>query len=262
MRSGFRRFCVTAIAGILGLVAAPVSAQQSSTSTEVKNFEVISVDGNKVIARTAQGSKEYTVPDDFRFTVEGKQISVHDLKPGMKGTATVTTTTTVHPVQVTEVRNGEVMQATGNSVIVRTASGIKMFSPGDIEKRGIKIVKDGKPVDLSGLHAGDKLTATIITEGTPQVMTSRQVQATLSGAPGAAPAPKATAGAAPAAAPAGGAGAGAAGAGAGAGATAGAEPKKKLPKTATQMPLVGLLGAMSLAIGFGMTSLRRRRSSH
>ena len=159
MRSGFRRFFVTAIAGILGLVAAPVLAQQSSTSTEVKNFEVISVDGNKVIARTAQGSKEYTVPDDFRFTVEGKQISVHDLKPGMKGTATVTTTTTVHPVKVTEVRNGEVMQATGNSVIVRTATGIKMFSPGDIEKRGIKTgLSDGINIEVvSGLNDGEKI---------------------------------------------------------------------------------------------------------
>ena len=39
------------------------------------------------------GDYQYTVPDDFRFTIDGKKLSVSELKAGMKGTATVTTTT-------------------------------------------------------------------------------------------------------------------------------------------------------------------------
>ena len=48
------------------------------------------------------------VADDFRFTVNDQQLSVHQLKAGMKGTATITTKTTVTPVTVTEVKNGTV----------------------------------------------------------------------------------------------------------------------------------------------------------
>jgi hypothetical protein len=59
------------------------------------------------------------------FTIGGKQVPVSEVKPGMSGTATITTTTTVTPVLVTEVRDGEVLQATGNSLLIkgRTASG-------------------------------------------------------------------------------------------------------------------------------------------
>jgi len=49
---------------IAGLATA-VSAQTSSTSTEIKQFEVVSVDGNKVVAKTAAGAKEYTLPADL-----------------------------------------------------------------------------------------------------------------------------------------------------------------------------------------------------
>ena len=39
------------------------------------------------------------------------------------------TTTTVY---VTEVRDGEVMKVVGNSIIVRTPTGVRMFSEGDV----------------------------------------------------------------------------------------------------------------------------------
>jgi len=45
--------------------------------------------GNYVILTLENGeNKEYKVPDSFRFVVEGKPASVHDLKQGMKVTAT------------------------------------------------------------------------------------------------------------------------------------------------------------------------------
>jgi hypothetical protein len=57
------------------------------------------------------------------------------------------------------------MQASGNSILVRTPTGIKMFSEGDIAKRNVTIIKDGQPAKMSDFHQGDKLTATIVTEG-------------------------------------------------------------------------------------------------
>jgi hypothetical protein len=47
-------------------------------------------------------NRHVTVPDSARATVDGKELSVHDLKPGMKLQRTIATTTT--PKAVTTVR--------------------------------------------------------------------------------------------------------------------------------------------------------------
>jgi hypothetical protein len=230
---------------------AVASLAQQTTSSETKTFEILAVDGNQLVVRLPEGTRELTVPDDFRFTVNGQQMSVRELKPGMKGTATITTRTTVTPVTVTEVKNGTVMQTTGSTIIVRTDEGIRSFTQGDIDKRGVKIMRGGKPATVSDFRQGDRLTATIITSKPPHVLTEKEVQATVAPAAAApraaapAPAPPATA-AAPAAT------------------TADAPPPaapaaatRKLPKTASSWPLLGLASVLSLAIGLALTVRRR-----
>jgi LPXTG-motif cell wall-anchored protein len=231
------------------MALATVSAgQTSSTSSRTTAFEVLAVDGNHLVVRTPSGTKEHQVPEDFRFTVDGQQLSVHQLKPGMKGTATITTTVTTKPVSVTEVRNGVVMKKVGNSVIVRTDDGIKMFAEGDVARRNMRIMRDGQPLDFNDLNENDRLTAVIITEKPPQMMTEQQVTATLARGGGAAPAARAPSAAAgspttPAstsasAAPVGGS-------------------ARTLPKTASQVPLMALAGCVLLAVG-GVLTLRRK----
>jgi len=163
----------------LGFAFAGASLAQTTTAVDVRNFEVISVVGNKLVVRDERGTQELTVPDDFRFTVDGKKLAVSDLKAGMKGTATVTTTTTVKPVVVTEVREAEVLRATDTSMTVRGADGTRRFTQGQLDTQGIEIFKDGKQVRIADLGRGDKLTATIVTSGPPIVLTDQEVQATL-----------------------------------------------------------------------------------
>ena len=167
------------IAVALGLAFAGASLAQTTTTSGTRNFEVIAVDGNKLVVRDEKGTQEITVPDDFRFTVDGKKMAVAELKPGMKGTATITTTTTIKPVVVSEVREAEVLRASDLSVTVRQADGVRRYTREELDKRGIRVLKDGKPVQLADLQRGDKLTATIITSGTPITLTEQEVQATL-----------------------------------------------------------------------------------
>ena len=130
-------------AAVVWLTAVAALAQ-TTTSSETKSFEVLAVDGNQLIVRLPEGTREMTVPDDFRFTVNGQQMSVQQLRPGMKGTATITTRTTVTPVTVTEVKNGTVVVRSGAGIIVRTDEGVKSFTQGDVDKRGVKIIRDGQ----------------------------------------------------------------------------------------------------------------------
>ena len=172
------------------LVGVTATATQAQATTETKKFQVIAVEGNQLVVKLPEGTRELTVPDDFRFTVDGQQLSVHQLKPGMAGTATITTRTTLVPVTVTEVKNGTVMHTMGTSIIVRTSDEIKMFSQSDIDKRGVKIMRGGQPASISDFRVNDKLTATIVTTMPPKVLTEKEVAATLAKAgPAAASAP-------------------------------------------------------------------------
>ena len=226
-------------------------AQSTSTSTETRQFEVIAVNGNDLVVSTPEGPRQLTVPDDFRFTIDGLPVSVRELKPGMAGTATITTRTTMTPVTVTEVKDGTVAQVTASTIVVRTAEGLRSFSQSDIDKRGVQIIRDSKPAQLSDFRPGDRLTATIVTTRPPAIVTEREVQATLTEAPAPAPAPQApepavsvpstptpvaTTGSAPPAEPA----------------------ARTLPKTAGSTPLIGLVGAAWLALGAALATRRRR----
>jgi hypothetical protein len=236
------------------LTAGVSSAQTTSTSSEVKKFEVIAVDGNDLVVRLPEGTRQINVPPGFVFTVNGKALSVSDLIPGMSGTATITTTTTVTPVTVTEVKSGTVALVSGTAVYVRTPEGVRLFTQSELDKRGVKIFVDGKPRAVSELREGNRLTATIVTTRPPSIVTEKEVQATLAktaAAPAAAAAPAPRPAPAPSAAQA------------GAPASPAQQPvattARRLPSTAGSLPTVALAGLISLAIGAFATRRRRAR---
>jgi len=239
----------TTIRGVMGVMAVcftavTATAQTTTTSSQTKTFEVIAASGNDLVVKLPEGTREIVVPEGFKFTVDGQQLAARDLKPGMKGTAIITTNTTVTPVVVTEVKNGEVVQSSGSMLLVKTEQGFKNFSEGETEKRGIKLIKDGAPAKFSDFHAGDRLSATIVTTHPPKVMTQQQVNATL---------------AKPAAADSG-AGAGSTAASrstSGSASSAAAPEPRKLPKTGSAWPLLALASILSIAMGLTLTVRRR-----
>ena len=244
-------------AATLAVVQQAASAQESTTTKtqSVVHFEVVGVKGNTVTVKTgASKAEDITVDESYRFTVDGQQVSVHDLKPGMKGTATITTSTTVTPVVITEVHNGRVEKAMGNSIIVSTGNGFRMFTEQDAAGRGAQIIRNGQPVEFSSLREGDMLTATVVTEHPPKVMTKRQVDAAMtSPADAASGAPAATTGA----------GASHTHANAAASTGAAGEPTtahKHLPKTASPFPAIGAIGALLCGFALMLGVIRRRQA--
>lgn len=75
----------TVITGTVITQTTPITVRTTSTL----NGTVWWAQGNYVVLTLENGeNKEYQVPESFKFMVEGQPASVHDLKKGMKVTAT------------------------------------------------------------------------------------------------------------------------------------------------------------------------------
>jgi hypothetical protein len=184
----------------------PVAAQaQATVTSRESNFELLAVDGNNLVVRDQNGTRELTVPPDFRFTVDGKSLAVSDLRAGMKGTATITTTTIQRPVYVTNIKQGTVTYQTARSIQIKEDNGkVHRFTQSEVDERGIRLYMGDSPIRVSQLNPGDKVTAVIVTDGKPEILTAQQVDAQLAAEPApaaAAPDSEAAAAEAPAADP-------------------------------------------------------------
>ena len=233
------------------------TAGQSSQVVKVDRGEVLAVEGNDLIVRMADGSIRHfeNIPESAKATVDGKQLGIHDLKPGMKLQRTITTTTTPQIVTTVETVTGKVWHVTPPlSVILTLENGTN---------QSFKIPKDqkfkvnGEMVDAFGLRKGMVVTATKITE-VPASVTSQQtsVTGTMPTPPPAPPADvallivEAEPTAAPAAteAPAAPASTGAP-----------AAPVEANPPTGSYLPVIGL-GILLLVIVLVLARFARRKS--
>jgi hypothetical protein len=108
------------------------------------------------------------VPESARATVDGREVGIHDLKPGMKLERTITTTST--PKTVTTVQNvtGKVFHVTPPSrVILTLADGSNQSF--NIPK-GQKFNIDGQMMDAWGLKKGMNVNATKVVEAPVNVV--------------------------------------------------------------------------------------------
>jgi hypothetical protein len=218
------------------------AAGAASTQTTVENAEVVLVDGNDLVVKMEDGSIRHiaNVPDSARVDVNGQQLGIHDLKPGMKLTRTITTTTVPKTITTVQSVTGKVWHVSPpTSVILTLEDGTNQSFK---IPKGQKFNVDGNMVDAWGLKKGMKVSATKVVE-VPVTEVEKQKKLTGSMPPPPPPPPAdqpiLVASAAPMpAAPA-------------------AEAPAALPKTGSQLPLVGLLGCLFLAASFGLKSIRR-----
>src|SRR5579863_7730943 len=167
-------FLILGIAVICLAFAVRLNAQvQTETSTtthaptvvtQVESGEVVTVSGNDLVVKMADGTIRHiaNVPESARVTVDGQQLGIHDLKPGMKLQRTITTTTTPKTITTVQSVTGKVwFVSPPNSVILTLADG---------KNQSFKIPKnqkfnvDGQMKDAWGLRKGMKISATKVVE--------------------------------------------------------------------------------------------------
>jgi RNase P/RNase MRP subunit p29 len=205
------------------------SSGQATHEVTVERGEVVRVDGNDLLVKMEDGSIRHfaNVPESATVVVDGKELGIHDLKPGMKLERTMTVTTTPQTITTVQSVTGKVWHINPpHSVILTLEDGTnQQFTI----PKGQKFMVEGQETDAWGLKKGMKVSATKIVE-VPQTVVEHQKQVTGSAPPPPPPPPAdmpilvaaAEPTPAPAAAPA------------------------ELPKTGSLLPLIGLLGSVSL----------------
>ncbi|HEY1907275.1 MAG TPA: hypothetical protein VGG91_14610, partial [Myxococcaceae bacterium] len=175
---------------------------------------------------------EYTLPDGFKFDVNGQPVGVDQVQPGMTVGAMITDRVTTRQVRETRVASATVMQVAPGGIVVKTADGaLKSYDFKDAAGNDIYFVRDGKQVSLRDVKKGERLSGTFITTLPPQEITQRSVVAGATAPAPAEPAPAAVAAATP----------------------------RRLPRTASPLPLLGLLALVSAGVALALRGVRALR---
>jgi sortase A len=215
---------------------------QPSFDAQVKNAEIVYVEGNDLVLKLENGRAEHlVVPDNDRFTIDGKQVSVHELVPGTKLTQTITTTTTPRYVNSVRTIEGKVWHVNAPKSVILTLpeNQNQVFNV----PNHAKFIIDGQEKTVFDLRKGMKIKATIVTDQehtvvesnkvaygrAPQIATPRMTGVLLFLAPTEPPVTLASA----------------------------EQPAETLPETGTALPLIGLGGSLVIAMAVALGAARR-----
>jgi hypothetical protein len=186
--SFWTRCCVVLAAAVLCVgLAASMRAQVQSTTTaspgvptqevKIERGEVVAVKGNDLFLLMDNGVLRHfpDVPDSAKVMVDGKQLGIHDLVPGMKLVRATVTTTTPYVVTTVETVSGKVWQVNPPLIVILTLENgqNQEFKIPD----GQKFTVDGTETDAFGLKKGMVVTATKIVEVPETVVTKEKIVA-------------------------------------------------------------------------------------
>jgi hypothetical protein len=232
-------------------MSAQVKTETKTTSGQavqevtVEHGEVVRVFGNELMVKMEDGTlRDFSnVSESARITVDGQQLGIHDLKPGMKLQRTITVTTIPQTITTVSTVTGRVWHVTPPLSVVLTLD--------DGTAQEFKIPKDqkftieGQQTDAWGLKKGMIVSATKIVEKPVTVIEhERQLTGSMPPPPPAPPAdvPILIAVATPLPTPA-----------------TPAVPAE-LPKTGSLLPLIGLLGSLAVLSSIGVGVLHKKNS--
>jgi hypothetical protein len=155
----------------------------------VDRAEVVLVSGRDLVLKMEDGSIRHiaNVPDSFRAVVDGNEIGIYDLKPGMTLERTTTITRTPKIVTTVQTVKGRVWHVNPPNIVFLTLEDgtNQQF---EIPK-GQKFNVEGKMVDARGLTPGMIITATKVVEFTAtEVEQQRKLTGTMPLPPQAPPA--------------------------------------------------------------------------
>jgi hypothetical protein len=220
---------------------------QPTIETKVDRGTVVLVDGNDLVVKAEDGHLVHfpNVPESARAIVDGQELGIHDLKPGMMLERTITTTTTPQTITTVKSVTGKVWYVNPPSSVILTledGTNQEFKIP-----QGQKFNIDGQMVDAWGLKKGMRVSATKVVEE-PETVAEHQEDVSGTTPPPPPdpvvdlpilvfvithfdPIPE----------------------------TAPAEvASTELPKTASELPLIGLLGLLSMAAGLSLHAARLR----
>lgn len=215
------------------------TAKSAATQVKIERGEIVNVSGNEVTVKMESGElRVVTPPPGATIMVEGKKLTIKDLQPGMKVEKATFATTTDREIVTTRTIEGKIWHINAPvSVILRFPDGTnKQYKI----PKGQMFSVDGKMVSAFHLKKGMNVKATVITTE-PYVHMQEEVKRT-----GKMPPPPPP----PAAdipvleeEPV---------------AVAAAEPAPvALPKTGSELPLLGLLGLLATGASFGLRRFRK-----
>src|SRR6201987_4779236 len=173
--TGWTRLWLVLAVGVMCFAVAISMSAQVKTTTDttsgqaahevtVERGEVVVVQGNDLVVKMEDGTIRHVanVPESAKVNVDGQEVGIHDLKPGMKLQRTITTTSTPQTVKTVKTVTGKVWNVMPpNSVTLTLEDG---------NNQAFKIPKNqkfnvnGQMVDAFGLRKGMIINATKIVE--------------------------------------------------------------------------------------------------
>jgi hypothetical protein len=242
------------------LVAAGAQAQDTTTTSvrhgesafesNVRNAEIVYVEGNDLVLKLENGKVEHlVVPSSEKFTIDGREVAVKDLKAGTKLTQNITTTTTPRYVKTVRVLKGKVwhVNAPGSVILTLPDGNNKLYK---VPSHATFTLNDQKKT-VFDLKKGMMLEATIVTDEPQTVVAYNKTNVGQAPAPVTPPllgvlliqraAPVAQKVATAEQVPS----------------SVTAEHVDTLPTTASNLPLVGLLGMLGIGSALGLGTIRK-----
>jgi hypothetical protein len=211
-------------------------------TTHVQNAEVIHVSGHEVVVELENGKLELlNLADDVTFQVDGRDLTAHELTPGTKLSQEIHTVTTPQEVTTLRTVKGKVWYVKAPHLILSFPGGENKAYTVPV---GIVFRINGQDKTVFDLRKGMDISATVLTVEPVQSVSMHTVvtgqapprpNVTFEGPMLIEPTKEAPA------------------------VTAAVEQPtaEELPKTASLVPLAGLLGFLSMALYAGLRIVRR-----